>query len=289
MRLYARTISEILSELATVLGDASANWSTARQRVAINRSIRDHAVKVFVPGIYTMPSNYESNTYEYAIPNWMDPATMIPQQRRLISDDYGYTYDINNAYTWVDIPAFEVERAESGQYYFRLQFNPNDEQGRIKYWMTNTPAPTTDPALTSNLTSSDTSLTLTGVIATLQQSGFVQVENEVIQYAGVTLSGGNTVLGSLTRGACGTEAAAHTTPLTVYFAYAVDEQMLFNALQYQALAYLHEMYLNESAARNQKHHQEMIAYYKQSAAELLRAYVPAVSPRFTLDRRGEAL
>jgi hypothetical protein len=289
MRLFARSIKDIEDEFADTLGGVASNWSSVRYRRAINRAIRDLSTKVLVPGIYTMPSNWDEDDYDYVLPSWIDASTMIPQQRRLVPVDYGLPVDIDNAYTWVDIPGWEVERGTDGLEYLRFQFSPVDEQGRIKFWSPNSPAPLSDPDLGGSMLTADDEVVLTGTVIGMEQTGFVQIENEFIQYAGVTYTGGATQLTNCIRGACGTSASAHNTPLTVYFAFATDETNIFSALQYQALVYLHEMYLNESAARNQRHHQEMIAYYQTQADKLLRYYMPSVSPRFVLDRRGEAL
>jgi hypothetical protein len=72
-------------------------------------------------------------------------------------------------------------------------------------------APRLSPgALTADINNSVTTLTVAGaVLADYPASGFIRINNEVIQYTGRALSGSNIDFTGLTRGALNTTAAAH--------------------------------------------------------------------------------
>jgi len=278
MPLYARTLADIKLELDDILGESSINWTAQRYRRAINRAIRELSNKVLIPSTYNLTGAWTTTEYAYAIPSWLDTATLQPEWQ-------------GNAvpYTWKEIPGYTIERGSDGQNYIRFQSGPFQAGARLRYWHPNTTAPVTEPLLDATITAADTSLTTKTKLADAEPTGVIKVEDEFIQYAGITQAAGTTTLTNLVRGIAGSVAAAHNADVQIQWALLTDEPIIYTALTYLTLTYLHEMFLNESAARNQRHHQEMIAYYRAAADAIMRQYVPQVSPRFTLDARGEQI
>jgi hypothetical protein len=278
MPTQARTIADIRLEIEDILGDNASAWSDARYRRAINRAIRELSNKVLVPTIYDLSSAWSQTEYAYAIPAWLDTSTIEPEWRNQTAP-----------YTWKAVPGYTIERQADGQTYIRFQTAPFQASGRLRYWHPNTPAPLTDPLLNATITAVQTTLVTKTKLTDAEPNGFIKIGDEFIQYSGITQAASNTTLNNLIRGIAGTVAAPHTADDQMYWALMVDEPIIYTAITYLTLTYMHEMYLNESAARNQRHHQEMIAYYRAAADTILRQYVPSVSPRFTLDARGEQI
>ena len=278
MRLHVRTLTDIKDDLDDTLEAAATNWTPQRFRRALNRAIREISNKVLIPTTYTLATAWDADTFAYVLPAWIDT--------NALEAEWQSATDPQN---WHALHSFTIERGTDGLNYIRFQSAPFDATARLRYWHANGVAPITDPLLNAQIAADATSLVTKTKVTGIEPEGFIRIEDEYIQYAGVTQGASTTTLSGLIRGVAATTAAIHAADAQINWAIAVDEPIVFTAIEYFTLTALHEMYLNESAARKKRHHQEMIAYYKNAADVIMKQYVPAVSPRFAIDRMGETV
>jgi hypothetical protein len=110
----------------------------------------------------------------------------------------------------------------------------------------------------------------------------VKIEQEWLQYAGVTLGASTTTLNNLVRGCFDTTAAAHNTTTAVNFGVAVHRMDLYQQLYAHATAFLHGLYLTDAGVTEKEVHQWGIRYWQQMADDYWKTYTPARSPQFVL-------
>ena len=278
MRLHARTLTDIKDELDDTLEAASTNWTPQRFRRAINRAIREISNKVLIPTTYNLATAWDADVFAYVLPAWIDTGNIEAEWQ-----------NATNPQNWHPLHSYSIERGTDGLNYLRFRSTPFTATARVHYWHSNSVAPITDPILNAQIAADATSLVTKTKVTGIEPEGIIRIEDEYIQYAGITQGASTTTLSGLIRGVAATAAAIHAADVQINWAIAVDEPIVFTAIEYFAMTALHEMYLNESAARNQRHHQEMIAYYKNAADVIMKQYVPKTSPRFTLDSRAETL
>lgn len=279
MALYLRSQNQILADVEALMRDTgNARWTDAEIYRALNLALQDWWGRVQIPMLYTGISSWTAGTYEYALPAYVREP-MRAQMERTVSEYPS---------TWVDVPGFRVEPSSSGAYYLRFDTVPYSADARILFWANNSAVPTTVPTLTAEIDADDTSLTLT-TTADVQDVGYVKIEGEWLQYAGMTTTATTVTLTNLVRAQNGTAAAIHALGTSVYWGVAVDDMRLFTQLINQIGSIMHRMFLTDGSEREHAHHERLMSYYDSRVQEFWMRYSPSYRPRMRLTRQGTML
>lgn len=280
------THTELLSRLKQRLRDPSSQrWTEAELMNALNDGIENWGRRVLTPYLYTVVGGWGAGVYEYSLPVYITEPLDVQQKKQIWLDDVWQTSsDLENT-TWVDMPAWSLEPDGAGGQKIRFDITPYETEGRVIWWGRNSALPMTTPTLASGISSTDTSCTLDAVY-NVGPSGYIKIDQEVMQFAGVSESATQTTLTNLVRGANGTTAAAHDSADNVLFCLAVHRQDLYQQLIFQAIAALHALYLTDASPHETEHHQFQMRYWQGMAEDFWRRYQPARSPKMTLARRG---
>jgi len=186
----------------------------------------------------------------------------------------------------VDVPGWHVEPDGLGGQKIRLDTNPWPFAARIIYWAVNGPLPTALAALSADVTSTATSLSISSK-PTIAPNGYVCIDQEWMEYSGYTVdSATQTTLLNLDRGLNGTTATTHTAATSVYWGLGVLREDLWTQLEQQAIANLHGLFLTNAAPQETQAHIFQVRYYEQLAEEFWKGYVPPSAPAYQLGRRG---
>lgn len=285
MNPILRTQTEILSQLETLLMDtANERWSDANIYAAMNLALDQWRGRVLIPYVYTVSSGFVAGTYEYALPDFVD-GPITPQDKEYVGDWYYLTGLSADSLSWQNLLEYTVEPTTAGGRVLRFSFQPTESDGRILWWGSNGPVPTSLPVTSATIDSDDTSVTLT-TKPTLNRSGFVKIDSEWLQYAGITEAATTLTLTNLVRGLNGTTAASHTGGATVTWGIAMDNEGLLRQVLDQARAHLMEMWLSNPSSRETAHYEKQMVYYQGRADAFWRRYVSKRPTRFTLSRMG---
>lgn len=269
--MYLRSQTELLADIEAILRDTSnLRWSDAEIYRALNRGLIDFSERVKMPMLYTLPNGWDSTTYEYELPAYIQ-GPIRPQVRFDTQPSYG------GGNTWTDIRSFEVEPNEDGGRTLRVRLFPEDpsltSEGRIIWYASNSTFPITPPTLSSSMTSSDTSATVNAAVD-ITPAGWVKIESEWIAYAGLTRAASTTVLLNLVRAQEYTAAASHNSAVSVYFGVCVPQPWLFQHLINHALMYLHNMFLTDGAPKERDMHERMLLRYQDQVDRGWRRFTP---------------
>lgn len=283
-----RTRTQLIKDIEHRMRDrGNRRWKDEEIIRALNDSIALWQGRVSVPYVYTITGGWVSGTYEYSLPDYM--GRRIRPQRRVLSP-YIDTTTSTTQYVWADVRGWDLDPDGSGGQTLRTQWNEGTpgttSDARILWWAANGYLPETAsvPALNANIDSDDTSLVLDAVYD-VGRVGYVKVNAEWIQYAGVTDDGSNTTLGNLVRGV-GSTAASHSSGDSVEFGMAAPETRLWTQLQDQARALLHSLSLSEGPGQEMDHHRWAMQWHQQRADDFWKSYTPDVRPRLRLSRRA---
>lgn len=270
----AKTQLQLSDELAARLRDpTNVRWTAVEKYNAINHAVQMWGNRVLIPFIYT-PSDWVYNTRQYTLPSYVHEPIQVFWKSNATSP------------IWKEFVAFDVGVEAGAGTNLTFEFYPYPSQARVVWWGRNSQVPTTVPTISgSSITDTSTSVTV-GAAVDCSDSGFVKIEAEWIQYAGVTRAAATTTLTNLIRGCFGTTAASHNTAVSVYWGVAVHMQSLFEQLMAEAMAYLHQLYLNLAAVTEKETYQWNMRYWKQQADDFWMTYVPAYSPKMVPSLRG---
>lgn len=275
---YLRSQVQILADVEAMFRDTSnARWSDAEIYRAVNRALLTWYDRVAIAHYYTISGGYSAGTYGYSLPAYVRPPVTAEAKRWVPYDDY--TLDTQTAFTYVEVPSI-VEPDGSGGLVLRLVQPPRTLDGRVRWRMPNGPLPTTLPTLNADMTSSDTTLTMSGAID-VEDAGYVKIDAEWVAYAGVTRGTSTTTLNNLLRGLNGTTAATHDgtgDPDDVVWGVAVDTLGLYEQLYNQVGSYLHEYFLTDGSEKERLNHEKMMGYLQQKADGFWKRYQPKMRP-----------
>ncbi|MBK8467761.1 MAG: hypothetical protein IPL32_18270 [Chloracidobacterium sp.] len=283
-----QTQAEILARIKAIMRDSSNNrWTNVEIYEALNQSLSKWVGRVSVPSVYTIPDGWQSNVYAYALPHYIRGHIDVQQKAYTGVQVGDITVDPENgAFTWVDVPAWEVEPDGSGGEVLRLGALPYSVDGRVIFWAANGPVPTTVPTTSAAITDvAATSLTLTGV-PMIGASGFIKIDQEWMSYAGYTQSATITTLQNLVRGLNGTTAATHLITTACYWGVAAFRADLFSQLNDQIRAFLFALFLTDASPLEKEHHTFQMRFWQQSADEYWRRFVPNRPAKFRHSRQS---
>lgn len=271
--LHILTQSELLANLQADIRDSDEDrWSDAELYRAINRSLRAWGNRVQVPFLYEL-GEWDSSVREYDLPDYVHPP--VDPLYQCSGDD-----------EWHEFKGYVVKPGEKTALRLVLAFFPPPSSARVVWWGRNSTVPATLPTISgSSITSTSTSVTVTGT-ADVADSGFIKAEQEWMQYSGRVRGATTTTLSNLKRGLFGTTAASHNTAVSVEWGVAVHNEGLYEQLTYQAIAFLHALFLTSASSTETEVHQFAMRYWQDRADQWWRGYRKARNPKMLLTREG---
>lgn len=276
MRVHLKSQSALKTQLRAVLRDAgSARWTDAEVYTAMGMALDTWERRVSVPMLYTLTDGFIAGTTEYTLPSYIRPP-FRPQQ--LTYYPYNGPISDNTSSQWSDITDWEVEPDGDDGYKLRVRVNVNTTDARILWYARNGRLPTTLPGLSSGMLATDTTLTVNAALD-VADSGYVLVDAEWMQYAGLVRAASATQLTNLVRGVNESTVVTHDGAATVTWGVAAPSLDLFNQLIDQTAATLHQMFLGNASPNERDLHERMVSFYRTNADNFWRRYVPQRKPR----------
>jgi hypothetical protein len=264
---------------------ANARWTDAEIYNAINDSLLTWHGRVSIPLVHNVTGGFTSGENEYPLPDYVNPSTVVPQMKRTVPFSWWGAVSVDDSLTWTDVPGWTLEPDGDGGTMLRFDIPPFSTEGRYLWWGINGPLPTTIPTLNTSLPSTTiTEIRLNGTQDVLDH-GYVLIDSEWFQYAGMTHDSGMTVLANPVRAINGTTAASHTPTTAVKFGVAMPRLDLYRTLIDQTFIFLHELYLTSAASKETQTHQQMVGFYQGRVDKFWRSWTPARRPRIVIDRR----
>lgn len=281
MNYFLRTQSDLLEELEIRMRSTDNDrWSTAEMYVAINATIRRWAQRVRVPFLYTISGGWSGTSFTLSLPDYIDPRFIRPQISTEANDA---NVEIDSDYeTYVDIPGYWVEPSTSGNV-LRLNTIPYTADGRILFWAAPGHIPSSPGTVAADST---TSMTVTLTDMRLPLCGYIKVNSEWIQYAGMTTSGTVATLSNLIRGVNGTTTATQSNGDNVDWGVPVDRLDLYEQMMAQSSAVLYQMFLTDAAPAERDKFQWNMRYAQQQADEYWASYSSGYEPQLRITTRG---
>ncbi len=277
MRTYLRTQSEMVTAIQRRLRDTGADrWTASELAQALNRALETWHGRVSVAAMYELPNGWPNDTFEITLPDWM-PADVQPQAKWPVDPLLPNEETLS---TWKDVNSYAVEPAADGSRTLRLKVMPYNGQVRLFYYVRNGVLPVDAVALSGAITADATSLTVNASLGEIERVGWVRIDAEWIQYAGVSVGASSTTLENLQRGQSDTTAASHNDAAAVVWGVAAPNQLLFMQVSDQACAFVHELYLTDGSAQERAQHERMVGYFQNRADQHWRKHVPVRAPRW---------
>lgn len=264
------------------MDSSNERWTDANIYAACNLALSQWQGRVFVPYVYTIAGGWVAGTHEYDLPDFIE-GPITPQQKHYINDWYRFTGVSDNALTWTDVLEHTVEATATGGQRLRFSYQPYEDEGRILWWGHNGPCPTALPVTSASIDADDTSVTLT-TKPVIGRSGYIKIDSEWMQYAGVTEGATTLTLTNLVRGVLGTTATTHSPGSSVTWGVAMDDNGLLRQLIDQTRAHLMEMWLSNPSSREVAHYEKQMVFYQKRADAFWRRYVSSRPTRFRLSR-----
>jgi hypothetical protein len=238
---------------------------------AINDALLTWHGRVRVPHIHTIQDGWKAGQYEYILPDYIPSENLQPQMKASIAYDVYTSYRLS-AETWVDIPGWRIEPNADNQRVLRFDVTPYSSEGRLVWWGHNGPVPIGVPTLSATIDGAATSLTILGG-ADIPDYGWVKIDSEWMQYAGVDYGAPVTLFGMVRGFPNGTNGVGHVLTTPVKWGVAMPKMELYRVLIDQAIVHLHELFLGNAAPKENQLHQEMIGYYSARVDKFWRSWV----------------
>lgn len=282
-RIILKNQSELLEQMRRRMRDPNGDrWTDAEIYAAYSDNLMQWYSRVAVPQVYTITGGWVTGQSDYALPSYIT-GDIQPQQKRH-TDSYLYQFQVpSDQDQWVDVINFSVWPNTSGGLTLHWGRAPDAGDGRIIWWGRNGRLPLAVPTLSANITSSDTSATIT-TTEDVAESGYIKLNAEWIGYAGVTRASSTVTLSNLTRAMYGTTAAAHTAADDVEWGVAAHREDLFTQLYDATRADLHALYITAAAESERAHHERMAMYYGEKSMNFWRGYIPNKPTKLKLSR-----
>jgi len=279
-----RTQKAVYQAISARVRDEQFNrWSDRESYRALNDSISEWGARVFVPYIYTIPGGLSATTTTYTLPSYI-PTDIQPQ--RYVSRWWEINQDLqedDTGYIWVDIQQWNLEPNNTGAQTLRIERFGNVD-ARVLWWGENGFIPDEIQELSTDIDEDDTTLIIAGQ-PNISDVGFIKIDNEWMQYAGVTQSSETTTLSGLVRGYEGT-AAQHAAAVEVLFGVAMPNIRLWAQLQNQMRQHLHEIVMTASSVEETQQHQWQMRWFQQQAESFWMNHVPNRAPKIKISRQS---
>lgn len=270
MEIFLKAQNAILADLrARVRDNGAERWTDAECYGAINDALLSWQDRVKVPHIYTITDGWVAGTLEYILPSWIRSNSIQPQMKAPTQFESITSALRLTTQTWQDIPGWRIEPNAANQRVLKFNVSPYTTEGRIIWWGSNGPLPTSIGTLVSQLEAEAENLVIDDNMD-CGTSGYIRIDSEWMQYAGAGFNG-TTNLTNLVRGISGgTEAAVHDSATSVYFGVAMPKSELYRVLINQSIVHLHELFLGNASSKEKQTHQELIGFYEGRVKEFWR-------------------
>jgi len=280
---YLRAQTDLLADIQADGYTTALGWSAPEVYRAMNRTLAGWQKRVLIPRLYTITGGWVAGTYAYSLPAYVRPP-ITPQllRTRPYDEDLPTTGD----QTWQDLPGWMEEPEADGGLTLRVTMLTYTQEGRVIWYAPNGRLPTgTAPTTNAEIDADDTSLTM-GSAVDCEDTGWVDMDDERLFYAGKGVASSVTTLSNLVRAQNGTTAATHVSGSSVVWGVAVDDLGLYEQLANQTKAYLHQQMLINTSAHETGRHERLMQYYQNEADKFWVGYASQrPSPRMVLDRR----
>ena len=275
--LYLRTQKDVLASIQRRLRDSGqSRWSNSELADALNRALETWHGRVSVQAVYELANGWPNDAFEVTLADWL-PDQVRPQAKWPVDPLLPNEATLS---TWKDVTTWQVEPAEDGTRTLRLNVVPYNGQLRLLYPVWNGMAPMVDVAISAGMTSTDSSVTLDAALPEIARVGWVQVDAEWMQYAGVTVGASTTTLANLVRGVNDTTAATHDSATAVQWGVAAPNIAAYTQLADQACAFVHELCLTDGSPKERDLHERMLSYFQQRADLYWRRNTPNRAPKW---------
>jgi len=271
VEVFLKAQNQILADLrARVRDNNSERWTDAECYGAINDALLSWQDRVRIPHIYTISGGWVSGTLEYTLPDWIRSNSIQPQMKSPTQfDSLSSAYRLSTN-TWQDIPGWRIEPNATNGRVLKFNVSPYSTEGRIIWWGSSMPIPITVPTLSDDYIETDDEFEISSVTE-IAEYGWIKVESEWMQYAGVDRYTGNGTLTNVVRGLSqGSNAIAHNNGESVYFGVAMPKNELYRVLIDQSIVHLHELFLGNASSKEKQTHQELIGFYEGRVKEFWR-------------------
>lgn len=273
--LYLRASSELLANMQRRLRDTGmSRWTETELLEAMNRALEAWHGRVSVDGVYVLPDGWPNDVFEIAMEEWL-PDDVRPQAQWPVDP---LLPNENTLSTWKDITTWQVEPAADGSRTLRLNLVPYNGQVRLLFPVRNGALPMTAVILDGAITSTATSLVVDAALPDVARVGWVRIDAEWIQYAGISVGSASTTLQNLVRGQHYTAAANHSDDAAVLWGVAAPNTALYLQLVDQACAFVHEYCLTDGSPKERDLHERMLSFFQQRADMYWRRHVPGRAP-----------
>jgi hypothetical protein len=132
------------------------------------------------------------------------------------------------------------------------------------------PIPVTVPTLSDDYIETDEELDIAPATE-IAEYGWIKVDSEWMQYAGVDRYAGSGTLTNVVRGLSqGSNAIVHNNGDIVYFGVAMPKNELYRVLMDQSIVHLNELFLGNASSKEKQTHQELIGFYEGRVKEFWR-------------------
>ncbi len=261
---------------------SGSRWTDAEIYRAINDALLTWYGRVSVPHVYVLPDGWTAGTYEYALPDYINARSVVPQMRSTRAyDSFGELR--TGADVWVDIPGWRIEPEVGNGRILKFDISPYSSEARLLWFGHNGMLPISAP-VTSGSTAADATSMILAAEVDCYDYGWVKVNGEWMQFAGVT-RGSTTTLQRLVRGMPqGKAAAVHNDGSTALFGVAMPRLELYKCLLDQVAMNLHELFLGTAAPRETQLHQQMVGFYQDRIRMFWRSWQPTRQTRIVIDR-----
>lgn len=279
MRIFLRTQTSLIGMIRSMMRDAGGvRWTDAEMYTAVNLALDVWASRVSAPMLYAL-SGYEPGD-AVTLPGYIRPPVQ-PQVQYAGSEE------------WVDVPDWTAPPDDTDRLTLSMEAGSGVQAARILWRFRNGYVPTTLPTLDEDIDADDDELIFVGV-QEIGDAGYIKIDDEWIQYAGVERESGETTLLNLVRGVNGTTPASHAglvpaspgPPIvpavpgaTITGGIAAPTTDLWVQLFDQAAVFAHEMFLGNASPQERDAHERAISYHTNRADMFWRRYAPARAPR----------
>jgi hypothetical protein len=275
--IYLRTQADLIAAIQRRLRDTGqARWQEGELKDALNRALESWHGRVSAFAMYELADGWPNDAYEITLPNWL-PEDVQPQAKWPVDPMLPNDETLS---TWKDINSYAVEPATDGTRTLRLNMVPYNGQVRLKFPVRNGVAPTLAIELDGAITATDTTLHVSEPLPEAERTGWIKVDAEWIQYAGVAVAASTTTLSNLLRGQHDTTAAIHADEAAVQWGIVAPNMALFQQLSDQACAYVHELNLTDGSPKERDLHERMLSYFQGRADMFWRRHAPSRAPRW---------
>ena len=281
-----RPVKDVISRVRVSMRDEdNQRWSDAEMYNAINRSLDTWANRVYMQCVYDLPIDLNWSQIEYQIPYYIREPMIL--QRKI---ERWYWTGTAQDERWSDVQgAYVIPDGKGGQQIY-VDVDTSwlqQEDARIIWHAEVGHVPPFDVFLATELGAEDSTLTISNtIIDTIGDVGYVIIDQELIQYSGVTETPTTTTLHGLLRACNNTARVTHASGVEVQWGIPYVDNALYNVLQTQVRSYLQYYYMTDSSAKETEHYQWTMRWEQQNADDFWKTWLPNRKPQISLSRQA---